>query len=97
IAGRLVPEYPLSSETPTQIRVISSEFQFLRFYRGVVILPLAVARAADSANIALEWYRGGGKEEEERGKRAFELRQECYNAALRGFEELFAGVPPDFS
>jgi len=76
------------------LRYICEEYQFLRYYEGVMILALECARAADTSGLALQWFKDGMNTREERGKEAYNARLKCYQNIINVLDELLTGVAP---
>lgn len=57
-------------------------------YAGTVDLCLSVAKRCDPQDLALHYYRRGEPADDERGRRVFAARAECYRAILELLSEL---------
>lgn len=66
------------SMQPLKLSEICSLFKSMNYYTGIISIVLKRAHSIDPMQKALQWYKGGRRDDDELGRMAFDKRYFCY-------------------
>ena len=71
------------------LRPVCEQYQFLRFYEGIIDLVLARAQEIDSHFLGVQYFHENENPDDLNGKHLFDSRMLCYDYIFTALDELF--------
>eukprot|EP01135_Chromosphaera_perkinsii_P003900 Nk52_evm1s262 gene=Nk52_evmTU1s262 len=71
------------------LRLVCDQYQFLRFYEGIIDLVLAHTQEIDSHFLGIQYFRDNENPDDVNGKALFDSRMLCYDYIFTALDELF--------